>query len=114
VPLTRDLQPSVGAITVASCSYVVALIYPLVSTYYAVLARRSEAFVTMSASNAQDLLARPVRDRIALRLAYARWNEVRLLHKATRLSVAEDLFLITIAFLAFASCVALMAHLTRV
>ncbi len=108
VPLTA--RGSTASI-IGALGYAVALVYLLVSAYYAILARRSDPFAVMSAANALDLLACPVRERIARRLSYARQNEDPLRSKSDRLAVAEDLFLIGLSFLAFASCGTVLAHL---
>ena len=112
-PLTRDFGLSSCAATLVTVCYVVALIHLLVSSWYAITARRAEPFVVLSSANARDLLSKAPIDRVVARLAYARLNEPALLRKSNRLSVSEDLFLRGLAFLAFATCVSLMGHVGR-
>jgi hypothetical protein len=112
-PLTKDLRLSGGVASIVTVAYGLALAHLLVSSWYAVSARRAEAFVVLSAANAHQLLMKDARERIAYRLAFVKLNESALILKANRLSVAEDLFLRGLAFLAFASCLAVMAHLAR-
>jgi hypothetical protein len=113
-PLTKDLQLSSTAAMVVTIAYALALIHLLVSSWYAISVRRTEALVVLSAENARRLLEEPPAERIASRLAYADVNEPMLLRKSNRLSVSEDLFLRGLAFLAFASLVTLLAHIARV
>ena len=114
VPLTKDMQISVLAETIIAVLYALALVHLLVSSGYAILARRASGFIGLSALNVRDLLAKSKNERIIDRLAYVRMNEPTLLKKSNQLSVAEDLFLRGLAFLAAASFITLMAHVTRV
>lgn len=112
VPLKRDMGLSDEIATLIILSYGIALIHLLVSSWYAISARRAEAFVVMSALNARTLLSRSRLERIVDRLAYARLNEPALVMKSNRLSVSEDLFLRGLAFLTFAACLTLMSYVS--
>ena len=113
-PLTKDLGLSGFVATLITISYTIALVHLLVSSWYAISARRAEGFVVISSTNALDLISKSPVERIAERLNYARLNEPALLIKSNRLSVSEDLFLRGLAFLAFAACLTLFAHIARV
>jgi hypothetical protein len=113
-PLTKDLGLSSHTATIVTICYTVALIHLLVSSWYAITARRTEGFVVLSSMNAHALLSKTQIERVVARLAYARLNEPALVMKANRLSVSEDLFLRGLAFLAAAACLTLMAHVAGV
>jgi hypothetical protein len=113
-PLTKDLGLSSCTATLVTICYAVALIHLFVSSWYAITARRAEAFVVLSSINARNLLSKTRIERIVAYLAYARLNEPALLMKSNRLSVSEDLFLRGLAFLAVAACLTLMAHIAGV
>lgn len=113
-PLTKDLGLSNCTATLVTICYAIALIHLLVSSWYAITARRAEAYVVLSAINARNLMLKTRIERIVMRLAYARMNEPALVMKANRLSVSEDLFLRGLAFLAVAACLTLMAHVAGV
>jgi hypothetical protein len=110
VPLKRDLGMSDQAATFVTICYAIALIHLLVSSWYAITARRAESFIALSALNAHSLMSSSRTERIVARLAYARLNEPALLMKSNRLSVSEDMFLRGLAFLAVAACFTLIAH----
>ena len=107
-PLSDDLELSVLAIAIAGSAYALALVHLLVASSYAIAVRRVEGFVVLSVANAHSLLQENARERIATRFAFASLNEPALVRKANRLSVSEDLFLRGLAFLAFASVIALL------
>jgi hypothetical protein len=111
VPLKKDIGLSSGTATLVTICYTIALIHLLVSSWYAITARRAESFIVLSATNARDLMFKTRIERVVERLAYARMNEPALLMKSNKLSVSEDLFLRGLAFLAVAACLTLMAHL---
>jgi hypothetical protein len=113
-PLTKDLGLSSGIATIITVCYVIALIHLLVSSWYAITARRAEGYIVLSSTNARDLLTKTRVERIVTRLAYARMNEPALTMKFNRLSVSEDLFLRGLAFLAAATSLTLMAHMARI
>lgn len=113
-PLAKDLGLSCTTTILVTICYVIALIHLLVSSWYAITARRAEAFVVLSATNARELLSKTRIERIVYRLAYARLNETALMMKSNRLSVSEDLFLRGLAFLAVAACISLMAYVAGV
>lgn len=113
-PLTRDLGLPSSTATLVTVCYTISLIHLLVSSWYAITARRAEAFVVLSSTNAHTLLSKNRIERIVTRLAYARLNEPALLMKSNRLSVSEDLFLRGLAFLAVAACLTLMAYVAGV
>lgn len=114
VPLTKDLGLSNYTATIITICYIIALIHLLVSTWYAITARRPGRYVVLSALNARDLLTKTRIERIWTRLAYARMNEPSLVMKFNRLSVSEDLFLRGLAFVAVATILTLMAHVAGV
>lgn len=109
-PLTKDFGLSSSTSTIVTICYAIALIHLFVSSWYAITARRAEAYIVLSSINARKLLAKTRKERIVMRLAYARLNEPALLMKSNRLSVSEDMFLRGIAFLTVAAFVTLMAH----
>lgn len=113
-PLTNGLDLSSCTATIVTISYIVALIHLCVSSWYAIEARRTAAFVVLSSTNARDLMSMTRIERIAARLAYARLNEPALLLKSNTLGVSENLSLRGIAFLAFGSSLTLMAHVAGV
>lgn len=113
-PLTKDLSLSNYTATIITICYIIALIHLLVSTWYAITARRPGRYVVLSALNARDLLTKTRIERIWARLAYARMNEPSLVMKFNRLSVSEDLFLRGLAFVAVATILTLMAHVAGV
>jgi hypothetical protein len=113
-PLTKDLGLSSYAATSIAICYILALIHLLVSSWYAIAARRAEAFVVLSPINARALMFKARNERVVALLAYARLNEPALLMKFNRLNVSEDLFLRGLAFLAVAACLTLMAHVAGV
>lgn len=110
VPLEKDMGLSSGTATFVTICYAVALIHLLMSSWYAITARRAEPFVVLSSLNARDLMSKTPVERVVARLAYARLNEPALVMKSNRLSVSEDLFLRGLAFLAIAACLTLIAH----
>lgn len=110
-PLTKDLGITGHTATVITICYTLALVHLLISSYYAIQARRAEGFLVLSAINGHKLLSKPRIERIETRLAYARMNEPALLMKSNKLSVAEDLFLRGVAFLTVAAFSALIAHI---
>jgi hypothetical protein len=113
-PLTKDLKLSASTAAITAIAYAIALVHFLVSAWYATAARRAAGFTVLSAANAHRLMTLPRKDRIAERLAYARLNEPALTMKANRLSLAEDLFLRGLAFLALASFLAVVAHVVGI
>lgn len=91
--------------------YLLALISFLVSAYYAVKVRQVSGFALIAASSAHKLIHQELADRITQRLVFARLNEIELLKKSNLLSVAENLFLNGLTFLAVASCLYILIYL---
>jgi hypothetical protein len=112
--LMKDLHLSRSLASIIAGAYVLSLIHFLVSSWYAVQARRAEEFVVLSADNAQALASQSRVERIASWFAYTSLNEPALLRKVNRLTVAEDLFLRGLAFLAAASITTLLAFIAHV
>lgn len=99
---------------IAGVSYLLAIVFMLVSIYYAIKVRRVSGMMLPCYDRLMDALRNDrisTKHRISEIMASVKWNENILTRKANYLSVAEELFLRGLALVSFAVVVSLSAKL---